>query len=135
MASISFLIHTKETRNANFLIHTKRTRNLGHYSWYECERPAISKYENNYIKSEWKYSRDEEESPIHVTTYIITYLIIHNHSCSRNPHLTLSLLHLEPIIPQPTYGFSFFYYYPLFFTGYMTRSKDWILLSNVRVSK
>jgi hypothetical protein len=35
----------------NSLIHIKRIRNLGHYSWYECEEPAISKCENNYNKS------------------------------------------------------------------------------------
>jgi hypothetical protein len=52
LAFISFLIHTKGARNVNFLILTKGTRNLGHYSWHECEGPAISKYENNYIKSE-----------------------------------------------------------------------------------
>ena len=35
----------------NFLIHTTEIKNLEHYSWRECEGPAISKYENNYIKS------------------------------------------------------------------------------------
>ena len=54
------------------------------------------------------------ESPIHVSIYIITYSIIHNNSCPENPHLTLSLLYMQSIISQPTYGFSFFDYY-LFF--------------------
>lgn len=47
----NFLIYTKGIRNVNSLIHTKRIRNLGHYSWLECDGPAISNYEKNYIKS------------------------------------------------------------------------------------
>ena len=47
----NFLIYTKGNKNIISLIHTKRIRNLGHYSWRECEGPAILKYENNYIKS------------------------------------------------------------------------------------
>jgi hypothetical protein len=48
---MNFLIYIKRIRNMNSLIHTKEIKNLGHYSWRECEGPAISKYKNNYIKS------------------------------------------------------------------------------------
>lgn len=50
----------------NSLIHTKRIRNLGHYSWLECDGPAISKYENNYIKSK----NTEEMRESHKYMYI-----------------------------------------------------------------
>ena len=62
----NFLIYTKGIRNMNFLIHTKRIRNLGHYSWLECDGLAISKYENNYIKSK----NTEEMRESHKYMYI-----------------------------------------------------------------
>jgi hypothetical protein len=40
------------------------------------------------------------DSPIHVSIYILTYSIIHNHSCPENPHLTLPLLYVESIIVE-----------------------------------